>query len=88
MKAPLTWAAALFALAAAVLWLKATIVRLEYRPVPDQHGMFDAAIVRKEGSRQIDVLETAERQTLWNMWAAVATAASAVCQAVSLLISS
>ena len=86
MKALLTWAAVVFAMLAAVLWFMATKVRFEYREVEDETGMFPAAITRMEGNRRIDLLETAERQTWWNMWAALATAASAVCQGISLLI--
>lgn len=87
MKVLLTWATVAFAFLAAVLWFMATKVRFEFNPLAKyEDGMFSAAITRMEGSRQIDILETADRQTRWNMWAAFVTGLSAACQAVSLLI--
>ncbi len=86
MKTLLTWAAAVFGIFAAILWFTATVVRLEHREVRDEAGTFPAAIVRVEGTRRIDVLATADRQTWWNMWAALATGIAAVCQSVSLLL--
>ena len=87
MKTVLTWVAVGFAALGTFLWIKASIVRLEYKPVVDEHGMFGLTMTRREGSRDIDILATAERQTWWNMWAAAATGFSVLFQAL-LLVSS
>ena len=82
-KAVLTVMAAISGLVAAALWFKATIVSVE--PDPNSH---EAQISQysSDGGRRRDILATADAQTWWNKWAAVATGIAAACQAVALLI--
>jgi hypothetical protein len=82
-KTALTWAAAFFSLAAAALWLKATIVSV----TPDPKSQ-DAQITETfgDGRSPVDILATAKAQTYWNKWAAIATGIATICQAIALLI--
>jgi hypothetical protein len=87
MKSCLLWASAVFGLVAALLWFYATIVKVDYRRTLKKDGSPEPAITEDEnGGREINVLETAKKQTYWNMWAALATGLSMLCQAFSLLV--
>jgi hypothetical protein len=84
-----SWSAVIFGFVAAVLWFWATIVIVEAKDDEDDHGWKNAAWVEvnEETGRQIDIHETAKAQTYWNRWAAAATAATALCQAIATALS-
>jgi hypothetical protein len=92
-----TWGAVTFAVVAAVLWYWASTVSVNARPfdrpfdpnhpndmvqVSDDQGLL---ITKQIGSKVIDVLETANAQSRWNSYAALAAAISAGMQAVALI---
>lgn len=72
---------------AAALWFGATIVTVPYREKIVK-GMTQAALVETDDitGEKTDVLDTAKRQTKWNRWAALFTAISVLCQAISLML--
>ena len=72
---------------AAALWLGATIVSVPYKR-KIVNGMPQTALVEKDdkSGKETDVFETAKRQTKLNMWAALLTAISVLCQAISLML--
>ena len=72
--------AAAFGLVAAGLWIFASYQNV----TPETKSPFESqgfliANVDHDGRRS-DVIATAARQTYWNGWAALATAAAAICQ--------
>lgn len=79
------WCSIIFGFLAAVLWFWATIITVPYvqRFVK---GAEEAAIIdmNDKTGQQTDFLYTAKEQTRWNRWAALATAISMFCQAMSL----
>ena len=79
IKSLFTFAAALSALIAAVLWYKSSVVWVELDP-----SKFDSTIAVIEGEKQTDFTATAREQTRWSKWAA---AASALFQGIALLLS-
>ena len=68
---------------AAILWFRST--RDEIPVDPEDQEM--TLISEKRGGRKIDILKTAERQTWWNKWAALAAGVAALFQAVALAVS-
>jgi hypothetical protein len=78
----LSWASVGIGFLAAVLWFIASKVWVRYKE-PTGNQMIPAAVVENG----VNVLETAKRQTWWNMWAALATGVSVGLQAFSLLCS-
>jgi len=87
IKTVLLWASAISGFIAAALWFGATIVRVPYKQRIVK-GMAEPALVETDDDtgRETDVLYTAKRQTKWNMWAALFTAISVFCQAISLML--
>ncbi len=83
-KGILSIVAAIFALAAALLWFKSTIVKVQPNETPDENGVIEASIM-SEGA---DVIATARRQNYWNRWGALAASIAALAQGLSLLIPS
>ena len=75
----LTWMAAAFGCGAALLWFKATVVTV----IADSNSN-EFQITEEKGGKRVDVLETADRQTWWNRWAAAAASIAALCQAAAL----
>ena len=73
----LNWATVFFGFLAAGLWFTSTITAVS--PNPDSN---EFVIIEKDNGKEKDVLATAERQVWWNRWAASATGAAALCQAV------
>jgi hypothetical protein len=55
---------------------------------PGAPGMAEMALVETDEAtgEEVDVFNTAKKQTKWNRWAAFATAISMFCQAVSLML--
>lgn len=83
-KSLLVFVAAAFGLIAAVLWALASYQRVRHDPKEvDEQGLHPFAIVETKGN--VDVLKTADRQTRWNGWAALAASIAAAAQAASLL---
>jgi hypothetical protein len=75
------WASVAFGLLAAVLWSVASIIRARYRPrINSATGLTDFSIA----ANGVDLLRTAQVQTMWNMWAALSTRVSVALQALSL----
>ncbi len=81
IKLALTWSAALFALAAAFLWLKASTARVP--PDPNDMG---AQIIVNEGEEESDFIRTVQEQSLWNKRAATAACTSAFFQGIALML--
>lgn len=71
--------AAAFGCGAALLWFKATVVTV----IADSNSN-EFQITEEKGGKRVDVLETADRQTWWNRWAAAAASIAALCQAAAL----
>lgn len=82
LKVAVTWSAAFFALLAALLWLKASVVKVPPQRTPDASGWIPASY----GTSDMDVARTAIAQSRWNAWAAGAAAASAFLSGISLLL--
>ena len=80
-----TWGAIIFGFAASALWFWATRVRVP--AVENDRGPSRWVDVDERTGRKTDVHETASAQTYWNRWAAAATAASVLCQAVATALS-
>jgi hypothetical protein len=86
-------ASAIFAIAAAVLWLVSATVKLPNNfpiTVTSLHTMMDqligAQIVSSGSSSELDQLGQAMiRQSRWSAWAAGCAAVAAVCQAIPIL---
>ena len=79
--------AALAALAAACLWFRSATARVlaDNKPSPD--GIESASIVvQEQGKPDIDFLATAEAQTRWNKWAALAASIAALLQCLGLVL--
>lgn len=76
---------AAFALVAAVLWLWSTFAKTNAEPPGDPS--FSAPMKDKNG-KEWNFLGTLHLQSRINAWAAAAASASAICQAVSLLLPS
>jgi len=68
-----TWGAIIAGFAAAALWLRASTVKVVYRPQIRDDGYVAAATIDEDGDRQIDVVETAKEQARWNKRAALVT---------------
>ena len=84
-KSLLAFAAAVFALVAAFLWYKSSVVHV--KPAPTNPGEFASAkIVVSEGQKELDFIATTREQTRWSKWAAVAACISAICQEIALLL--
>ena len=68
-----------FSVAAAVFWSLAAFVWVNAATTnkPDKDGWYPAQI----SSNGVDVVMTAQRQTFWNRFAAVAACLAAACQA-------
>jgi len=82
-----SWASAISGFVAAALWFGATLVTVKYKQRFTQSGPEPAIIERDDKTgEEKDFLYTAKRQTLWNRWAALFTAISMLCAAVSLLM--
>lgn len=75
--AVLNWLSIVAALAAAILWLKASTILVKVGD-PRSEGGF----IRKD----VDMYSTAKHQSRWNAWAAVATAFSVGLQAASQIV--
>jgi len=84
VKGILSIVAAIFAMAAAILWFKSTIVKVPPNEEPDEAGMISTSI-QADGA---DVIETARMQNYWNRWGALAASIAALAQGISLLIPS
>ena len=69
---------------AALLWLYASQVKAVYHEKKNPQSGWTSGAIIEDG---YDVIETAKRQTWWNMWAALATALSVALQAISLAVS-
>ena len=96
MKVDLTWAAALFAVFAAIAWLVSTKTVPRERELARRRRLAQKTGVAPslggvnivdEGT-SYDLIATLRHQGQWNRWAAGAAAVSAVCQAVTLLLPS
>jgi hypothetical protein len=84
-KSLLAFTAAVFALVAAFLWYKSSVVRV--KPAPMSPGeSAGAKIVVSEGQKDLDFVATVREQTRWSKWAAVAACISAICQEIALLL--
>ena len=77
----LNWATVFFGFLAAGLWLQSTITA-----VPPDPNSNEFVIIKKDNGKETDVLATARRQVWWNRWAAAATGAAALCQAVVMML--
>ena len=84
-KSLLAFAAAVFALVAAFLWYKSSVVRVKPAPT-NPGGLASAKIVVSEGQKDLDFIATTREQTRWSKWAAVAACVSAICQEIALLL--
>jgi hypothetical protein len=72
---------------AAALWFGATIVTVPYkRRIVRGEPQMALVETDDETGKETDVFDTAKRQTKWNRWAALFTAISVFCQAVSLML--
>ncbi|MGA2801161.1 MAG: hypothetical protein ABSE97_02125 [Verrucomicrobiota bacterium] len=81
----LAFAAAVFALVAAFLWYKSSVVRV--KPAVTNSGEFASArIMVSEGQKDSGFIATAREQTRWSKWAAVAACISAIFQEIALLL--
>ncbi len=81
------WVAVATGLVAACLWYGSTLVTTP--PTPERSGadgMTDASITIEEGGKTYDFFATLKRQARWNRCAALFTAISVGCQAVSVLL--
>jgi hypothetical protein len=80
-----TWSAVILGFAAAALWFWATKVEI----LNDENDHHNTRLVEVdvETGRTTDTRRTAMAQTYWNSWAAAATAASVLCQAVATALS-
>ena len=88
-KTAMTWGTALFGFIAAALWFLAGFVNVPYKwpglgEINDNPAVFTGEWGDK--SKAIDLLNTAQRQTRWNTWAAMAAAMAAICQSISLML--
>jgi hypothetical protein len=81
MKSLAEWSAIFFGFLAAALWAYASFQKVENDPT-DKSAKF----IEHTGSRAIDVLATARRQTYWNGWAALAASLAALSQALTLVL--
>jgi hypothetical protein len=92
----MTWAAIAFAIIAAGLWYWASKVSVNVQPFvqpfdpnhPNDMVQVSAGgllITRQIGDKVIDVLETANAQSGWNSYAALAAAISATMQEAALI---
>jgi hypothetical protein len=79
-------ASAICALIAAALWYKSSVVKVPPIEIKDITGLYPYQIVKTDGDKTWEVLETAEAQTKWNKRAAMAACVAAVFQGVALLI--
>ena len=77
----LTFASALLALLAAILWYKASTAKVAYDP-----ARREAAVTWGDGERRWDVFRTAELQARWNKRAAGTASLAAAVQAVLMLM--
>ncbi len=84
-KSLFTMSAAIFALVAAYLWFKSSVVNVE-PALPNPDGMTDAQITVTEGQKKSDFIPTAREQTRWSKRAATAACVSAISQAVALFL--
>ncbi len=82
-KAYTNLAAAVLAVAAAFLWLKSARIKVWADGQSGPRG--DNMVIRKDG-RLYDVTGTAETQSRWSAYAAIAAAAAAVLQAIGLVL--
>lgn len=80
----LSFLAAPAAIAAAVLWYKASVVQVPHKDEPGPDGIYPAAIT-VDGS---DFIATAQEQARWNKWGATAAALAALLQGVALFLAS
>ena len=81
VKLSLTIAAAVFALIAAALWYKSSVVSVELDP-----NNFGSTIMVDDEGKQTDFIATALAQARWSKWAAAAAGTSATFQAIALLL--
>lgn len=81
IKTILTFASALLALLAALLWYKASTAGVTYDPTRGE-----GAVSWGDGQRRWDVFRTAELQARWNKRAAATASLAAAVQAVLMLI--
>jgi len=81
VKLSLTIAAAVFALIAAALWYKSSVVSVELDP-----NNFNSTIMVDDEGKQTDFIATALAQARWSKWAAAAAGTSATFQAIALLL--
>ncbi|MEJ0051584.1 MAG: hypothetical protein WDN02_10315 [Methylovirgula sp.] len=89
MKAVLLDIAAVSGFTSCALWFYAAVQRVPYDPNEvDEQGMTPWALHQREkDGRQVDILKTADKQTYWNRWAALAAGIAALANAISLVIS-
>ena len=81
-KTLLFWTSAVFGFIAAVLWMIASFRKVEFDPeVRDDAGNYPGAIIASENGQRVDFLKTAESQTYWNGWAAIAASIAAATNA-------
>jgi hypothetical protein len=85
MKVLMLWVSVISGFGAAFLWFLATVVTVKYKYASKDTPGFTITATDDRG-RVIDVLATANKQTWWNMLAAVATGISMSAQAVSLML--
>jgi hypothetical protein len=85
VKSLLTFAATVFALVAAFLWYKSSVVRV--KPTLTNPGeLASARIVVSEDQKDLDFIATTRVQARWSKWAAVAACISAIFQEIALLL--
>ena len=84
MKSIFTWASVAIQLVAALLWLYATVAKVDATKFSKENtidGWEPAQIVNSANNS--DVMATAELQTYWNRWAALATALGVAAMAIA-----
>ena len=82
MKFALTVSSATFALVAAFLWYKSSVVRV--KPEPSDNDEQILVVDDEEG--ESDFIATTLEQARWSKYAAAAASVSAICQAIALLL--
>jgi hypothetical protein len=80
MKNCLLWGAALFSIAAGLLWLVASLV-----PSPEKITAITIGDTGFEGDLP-KLFQAVRRQSVWNRWAAGAASVAAVLQGITLLL--
>jgi hypothetical protein len=89
IKEIVTWGSALFALVAALLWAFASFQKVRALSEEGLEKRFRDSLIPMqiiETNGNVDILDTAARQTYWNGWAALAASIAAILQALSLIL--